>query len=67
MTQTKTILKPEGFYYTLSGDDLFRCCGEYQDRHYCVKHDNFAGCAFCSSFSYWENCENDWQICWDGE
>jgi hypothetical protein len=67
MTQVKTLLKPEGLYYTLSGDDLFTCCGEYQDRLYCVSHDNFQGCAFCSSFAYWEPCINDWQPCWDGE
>lgn len=67
MTQVKTILKPEGFYYTLEGDDLFRCCEEYQDRLYCVEHDNFQGCAFCSSFAYWESCEKDGNGCWDGE
>ncbi len=66
MTQVKTLLKPEGFYYSLSGDDLFRCCEEYQDRLYCVKHDKFQGCSFCSSFAYWENCESSPE-CWDGE
>jgi len=55
MTQVKKINK-EGLYYTLSGDDLFRCCDEYQDREYCVAHDNFQGCAFCSGFAYWEKC-----------
>jgi hypothetical protein len=55
MTQVKTINK-EGFYYTLSGDDLFRCCGEYQDRDYCISHDKFQGCAFCEGHLYYEPC-----------
>ncbi len=65
MTQVKTINR-EGFYYTLSGDDLFRCCEEYQDREYCVSHDKFQGCAFCSSFAYWEPCDKG-IVCSDGE
>jgi hypothetical protein len=65
MTQVKTINR-EGFYYTLSGDDLFRCCEEYQDREYCVSHDKFQGCAFCSSFAYWEPCDKG-IICSEGE
>ena len=65
MTQVKTINR-EGFYYTLSGDDLFRCCEEYQDREYCVSHDTFQGCAFCSSFAYWEPCDKG-IICSEGE
>ena len=64
---TQTMFKVSDYYYTLSGDDLFRCCDEYQDRAYCIKHDKFAGCAFCSSFQYWEPCETDWNTCWDGE
>jgi hypothetical protein len=66
MTQVKTILKPEGFYYSLSGDDLFRCCEEYQDRLYCVEHDKFQGCSFCSSFAYWKPCLDSLE-CGDGE
>jgi hypothetical protein len=65
MTQVKTINR-EGFYYTLSGDDLFRCCEEYQDREYCVSHDTFQGCAFCSSFAYWEPCDKG-IVCSEGE
>jgi hypothetical protein len=65
MTQVKTINR-EGFYYTLSGDDLFRCCEEYQDREYCVSHDTFQGCAFCSGHSYWEPCDKG-IVCSDGE
>lgn len=65
MTQVKTINR-EGFYYTLSGDDLFRCCEEYQDREYCVSHDTFQGCAFCSSFAYWESCDKG-IVCGSGE
>ena len=61
------MINREKTYYTLEGDDLFRCCGEYQDRLYCVEHDKFQGCAFCSSFAYWESCEKDGNGCWDGE
>ncbi len=57
MTLVKTINR-ENTYYTLRGDDLFRCCEEYQDREYCVAHDKFQGCAFCSGFQYWESCDN---------
>jgi hypothetical protein len=55
MTLVKTINK-ENTYYTIRGDDLFRCCDEYQDREYCISHDKFQGCAFCSGFAYWESC-----------
>jgi hypothetical protein len=55
MTLVKTINK-DNTYYTIRGDDLFRCCEEYQDREYCVAHDKFQGCAFCSGFAYWESC-----------
>ena len=56
MTQIKTVNR-EGFYYTLSGDDLFRCCDEYQDREYCVSHDRFQGCAFCEGHEYYNPCD----------
>ena len=61
------MINREKTYYTIEGDDLFRCCEEYQDRLYCVEHDKFQGCAFCSSFAYWESCEKDGNGCWDGE
>jgi hypothetical protein len=53
----KKMINRENTYYTIQGDDLFRCCGEYQDREYCVTHDKFQGCAFCSGFAYWESCD----------
>jgi hypothetical protein len=65
MTQVKRINK-ENTYYTLSGDDLFRCCEEYQDREYCISHDKFQGCAFCSGFEYWVSCDKG-IVCGDGE
>ena len=65
MTLVKTINR-EKTYYTIQGDDLFRCCEEYQDREYCVSHDKFQGCAFCSGFSYWESCDKG-IVCGDGE
>ena len=65
MTQVKTINR-EGFYYTLSGDDLFRCCEEYQDREYCVSHDTFQGCAFCEGHEYYTPCDKG-IVCGSGE
>jgi hypothetical protein len=65
MTLVKTINR-ENTYYTIAGDDLFRCCDEYQDREYCLAHDKFQGCAFCSGFSYWESCDKG-IVCGDGE
>jgi hypothetical protein len=65
MTLVKTINK-ENTYYTIRGDDLFKCCDEYQDREYCVAHDKFQGCAFCSGFSYWEECSLG-IVCGSGE
>ena len=65
MTLVKTVNR-ENTYYTIRGDDLFRCCDEYQDREYCVAHDKFQGCAFCSGFQYWESCDNG-IVCGDGE
>jgi hypothetical protein len=65
MTLVKTVNR-EKTYYTIAGDDLFRCCEEYQDREYCVSHDKFQGCAFCSGFQYWESCDNG-IVCGDGE
>ena len=65
MTLVKTINR-ENTYYTIRGDDLFRCCEEYQDREYCLAHDKFQGCAFCSGFQYWESCDNG-VVCGDGE
>ena len=52
----KKMINKENTYYTLQGDDLFKCCEEYQDREYCVSHDKFQGCAFCEGFSYWQDC-----------
>ena len=60
------MINREKTYYTIEGDDLFRCCEEYQDREYCVSHDKFQGCAFCSSFAYWESCDKG-IICGSGE
>jgi hypothetical protein len=60
------MINREKTYYTLAGDDLFRCCEEYQDREYCVSHDKFQGCAFCSGFEYWESCDKG-IVCGDGE
>ena len=65
MTLVKTVNR-ENTYYTIRGDDLFRCCEEYQDREYCVAHDKFQGCAFCSGFQYWESCDNG-IVCGDSE
>ena len=65
MTLVKTINK-ENTYYTIRGDDLFKCCDEYQDREYCISHDKFQGCAFCSGFSYWEDCSLG-IVCGSGE
>ena len=62
----KKMINRENTYYTLQGDDLFRCCDEYQDREYCVAHDKFQGCAFCSGFSYWEECSLG-IVCGSGE
>jgi hypothetical protein len=60
------MINRENTYYTIRGDDLFKCCDEYQDREYCVAHDKFQGCAFCSGFSYWEECSLG-IVCGDGE
>ena len=60
------MINRENTYYTIRGDDLFKCCEEYQDREYCVAHDKFQGCAFCSGFSYWEECSLG-IVCGDGE
>jgi hypothetical protein len=60
------MINREKTYYTIEGDDLFRCCEEYQDREYCVSHDKFQGCAFCSSFAYWESCDKG-IVCGSGE
>jgi hypothetical protein len=65
MTLVKTINR-ENTYYTITGDDLFRCCEEYQDREYCVSHDKFQGCAFCSGHAYWLPC-SEGIVCGDGE
>jgi len=65
-TKMKKMINKENTYYTLQGDDLFRCCDEYQDREYCVAHDKFQGCAFCSGFSYWEECSLG-IVCGSGE
>ena len=51
------MINREKTYYTIAGDDLFRCCEEYQDREYCLEHDKFQGCAFCEGFQYWESCD----------
>ena len=60
------MINREGFYYTLQGDDLFRCCEEYQDREYCVSHDRFQGCAFCEGHEYYKAC-SEGIVCGSGE
>jgi hypothetical protein len=62
----KKMINRENTYYTLQGDDLFKCCDEYQDREYCLEHDKFQGCAFCEGFQYWEACEEG-LVCGSGE
>jgi hypothetical protein len=62
----KKMINREKTYYTIEGDDLFRCCEEYQDREYCVSHDKFQGCAFCEGFEYWEPCDKG-IVCGSGE